>query len=177
MEFKSTAIDGLLEGIPFVSEDARGASMPFRLYENQTSITKPFVDFFSSTSRKDVVRGMHAESLDRMIYVSHGEVITAIADIRPASPTFGKVVTFYWGDHSRKALYIPDGCAHGYCVLSDRADYFYFFTKQFVKDMPKRAIVWNDPDLAIPWPVKEPILSEGDKKNQTLRQAFPEKFA
>jgi dTDP-4-dehydrorhamnose 3,5-epimerase len=122
-----------------------------------------------------VLRGLHPENWDKLVYVPHGEVFTALADVRPDSPTFGQIDTFQLGETNRCKLFIPRGLAHGFCVLSDEADYIYQVTAYY-DGTDTRAVAWNDPDLAVPWPISDPILSERDKTAPTMRDLFPDRF-
>jgi dTDP-4-dehydrorhamnose 3,5-epimerase len=134
-----------------------------------------FVQMNHSRSCRGVLRGLHAENWEKLVYVPHGEVFTAIADIRPDSPTFGRVQTFYLGGENGLTLFLPRGLAHGYCVLSDSADYTYQVT-QYYDGTDTRAVAWDDPDLDVRWPIDDPILSERDRRNPTLREMFPRRF-
>jgi dTDP-4-dehydrorhamnose 3,5-epimerase len=132
-----------------------------------------FVQANHSRSQRGVLRGLHAENWEKLVYVPHGEVFTALADLRPDSPTFGRTATFRLGDQHPQSLFVPRGLAHGYYVLSDEADYVYQVTAYY-DGSDTRAVAWNDPDLAIAWPSDQPILSERDQHNPTFRQLFPE---
>ncbi|HLZ25849.1 MAG TPA: dTDP-4-dehydrorhamnose 3,5-epimerase family protein [Chloroflexota bacterium] len=150
----------------------------FRLQDLESAVGDrlQFVQLNHSRSRRGALRGMHAEDWEKLVYVAHGEVFVALADIRPASPSFGQIETFSLGDECSLGVFIPRGVAHGYCVLSDVADYIYQVTAYYAgTDRP--AVAWDDPDLAIPWPIASPILSERDQHNPNLRQLFPERFA
>jgi dTDP-4-dehydrorhamnose 3,5-epimerase len=149
----------------------------FRLDEIEAAVKRPlrFVQMNHSRSSRDTLRGLHAENWDKLVYVSAGEVFTALADIRPDSPTFGKVETYHFTPESPRVVFIPTGVAHGYCVLSDEADYIYQVTAYY-DGSDRRAIAWNDPDLAVPWPVQHPILSERDLQAPRLRDLFPDRF-
>jgi dTDP-4-dehydrorhamnose 3,5-epimerase len=116
---------------------------------------------------------MHAENWEKLVYVPHGEVFTAIADLRRGSATFGQVETFVLGESNRSKVYVPRGMAHGFCVLTDDADYVYQVTDYYTgAETP--AVAWDDPDLAIPWPISDPILSAKDQHNPRLRDLFPD---
>jgi dTDP-4-dehydrorhamnose 3,5-epimerase len=132
-----------------------------------------FVQANHSRSRQGVLRGLHAENWDKLAYVPSGEVFTALADLRPDSPTFGRTATFRLGEEHPIVLFVPRGLAHGYYVLSDEADYMYHVTAYY-DGSDTRAVAWDDPDLAIEWPNMSPILSERDRQNPTLRQLFPD---
>jgi len=149
----------------------------FRLDEIEKAVGRQlrFVQMNHSRSSRDTLRGLHAENWDKLVYVSAGEVFTALADVRADSPTFGQVETFRFSPESGLTVFIPTGVAHGYCVLSDEADYLYQVTAYY-DGSDRRAIAWNDPDLAVPWPVQHPILSERDLQAPRLRDLFPDRF-
>jgi dTDP-4-dehydrorhamnose 3,5-epimerase len=149
----------------------------FRLDEVEAAVNRPlhFVQMNHSRSSRDTLRGLHAENWDKLVYVSAGEVFTALADVREDSPTFGQVETFQFTPEAGLAVFIPAGVAHGYCVLSDLADYIYQVTRYY-DGSDQRAIAWNDPDLAVPWPVHAPILSDRDRQAPLLRDLFPDRF-
>lgn len=122
-----------------------------------------------------VLRGFHAEPWDKCVYVARGTVFAAVADLRPDRATFGQVETFHLGDPpgERIRLFVAAGLANAYCVHGDvQADYLYDVTAEWF-DADKRAVAWNDPDLAVPWPVATPIMSDADRANPTLRERFP----
>jgi dTDP-4-dehydrorhamnose 3,5-epimerase len=177
MQIEKTPIEGLFVIKLDAREDSRGFLIEnFRMSELQKAMnTKPFVQGVHTRTMKGVLRGLHAEPWDKLIYVNQGKSVSVLADIRPESKTFGTFKMFELGENSRIALYAPNGLAHGCCVLSETADYTYLFTDEY-KGQPKRAVAWDDKDLNIPWPVKQPSLSDADTKNPTLRQLFPEKF-
>lgn len=151
----------------------------FRLNELEAEIGFEFkiVQSNHTHSLPNVIRALHAESWNKLVYPLSGKVFSAVVDIRPESPTFGQYETFYFDKNSHKALFIPKGLANSICVVGDApADYLYL-VDAYYDGSDKRAIVWNDPDLNIDWPIKDPIISERDRGNPTLRQLFPEKFS
>lgn len=128
-----------------------------------------------SYSLPHVIRGLHAENWNKLIYPLAGNVFIAIADIRLNSNTFGKVETFTIDHYSRVALFISNGLANSICVMGNEPiHYLYLVDNMYNGD--KTAVTWNDPDLDIKWPIENPILSERDKNNPTLRELFPAKF-
>jgi dTDP-4-dehydrorhamnose 3,5-epimerase len=135
-----------------------------------------FVQANHSRSRHGVLRGLHAEDWDKLVYVPRGEVFTALADLRPESPTFGHSATFLLGEQHPISLFVPRGLAHGYYVISDEADYVYQVTGYY-DGSDTRAVAWDDPDLAIDWPTGNPILSERDQHNPTMQDLFPARYA
>jgi len=160
-------------------EDDRGyfhEAFRLRDLEDYLGRTIPFVQVNHSRSRRNVLRGLHAENWDKLVYVPFGEVFTAVADIRPWSPTFGQVETFHFKDRNRPTVFLPAGLAHGYYVIGDTADYLYQVTNYY-DGTDTRAVAWNDADLAVPWPTRAPILSERDRNNPTLRELLPDAFA
>jgi dTDP-4-dehydrorhamnose 3,5-epimerase len=136
-----------------------------------------FVQGNHSRSQPGVIRGFHAEPWDKLVYVARGVVFAAIADIRPDSPTFGEVATFRLGDApgERVRLFVAEGLANAYAVVGEgEADYLYDVTREWTPDADKRAVAWDDPDLAVRWPVDAPLLSDDDRRNPTLRERFPD---
>ncbi len=130
-----------------------------------------------SRSQPGVLRGFHAEPWDKLVYVVRGLAFAAIADIRPDSPTFGEVRSFLLGDEpgERVRLFISVGLANSFCTLGDGpTDYLYDVSDYWRPGIDKRSVAWDDPDLAVEWPVAEPILSEADRANPTLREMFPD---
>ena len=119
------------------------------------------------------LRGFHAEPWSKLVYVVRGTAFCAIADVRVDSPTFGATETFLLGDPpgSAAALFLADGLANAYCAVTD-VDYVYLVTAEWSPDADKRAVAWDDPDLAVAWPVTDPVLSPADAANPTLRERF-----
>jgi len=116
-----------------------------------------------------VLRGFHAEPWEKLVYVVRGVPFCAIADIRPDSATF----TVGDPPGERIRLWVGEGLANAYCTLTD-LDYLYDVTAEYDPEADKRAVAWDDPDLAVSWPVETPELSEADRRNPTLRERFPE---
>jgi dTDP-4-dehydrorhamnose 3,5-epimerase len=173
---------GLLDGVvifnPATFEDDRGFFREaFRLRDLEEIVRQPvsFLQINHSRSHRNVLRGLHAENWSKLIYVPSGEVFAAFADIRPWSPTFGLVETVRFSETSRPTVFLPAGVANGYCVLSETADYIYYVTGYY-DGSDTRAVMWDDPDLAVPWPTRNPILSARDRQNPTLRELISERF-
>jgi dTDP-4-dehydrorhamnose 3,5-epimerase len=127
-------------------------------------------------SAPGVLRGFHAEPWDKLVYVVRGTAMAAIADIRPESPTFGRVETFHLGDRpgERLRLFVSEGLANAYCTYGDTGvDYLYDVSEEY-RPCDKRSVAWDDPDLAVQWPVTTPVLSDADRENPTLRQRVPD---
>jgi dTDP-4-dehydrorhamnose 3,5-epimerase len=131
-----------------------------------------------SRSQPGVLRGFHAEPWDKLVYCVRGLAFAAIADIRPESPTFGEVRTFTLGDApegERIRLFIAEGLANSFCTLGEGpTDYVYDVSDYWRPDIDKPSVAWDDPDLAVRWPIDEPILSDADRANPTLRDLHPD---
>lgn len=176
---KKTSISGLLKLERPIISDERGF---FReLFhkdelEKITGIKFDGVQMNHSHSKPGVIRGIHAEKWNKIIYPVSGQVFIAIVDIRPESPTFSQVATFTVDGSNRIGLFIPKGLANSFCVTGrENVDYIYL-VDAYWDGSDTRAIAWDDPDLNISWPVENPVISEGDKNNPKLRDLFPEKF-
>jgi dTDP-4-dehydrorhamnose 3,5-epimerase len=102
--------------------------------------------------------------------VLRGQVFDVAVDIRRGSPTYGQWVGEVLSDQDFCMLYIPVGFAHGFCVLSDEADFCYKVTAEYAAEL-ERGILWNDPDIGIEWPISEPILSARDAQLPPLQEA------
>jgi len=123
-----------------------------------------FVQWNHSLSVKNTLRGLHyqaAKPQGKLVRVVQGEVYDVAVDIRFGSPTFGKWVAEVLSAENKKQLFVPAGFAHGFCVLSATAEFIYACT-DYYHPQSEKGIIWNDPDLNIPWPVKNPVLSEKD---------------
>ncbi len=99
-----------------------------------------------------------------------GTVYDVAVDIRRGSPSFGRWVAVELSEEVPRQLWVPPGFAHGFCVVSESADFFYKCTEYYAPDA-ERGIAWNDPRLGIPWPVQEPLLSAKDRAAPTLDRA------
>jgi len=129
-----------------------------------------------SYSLPGVVRGIHADTWNKLVYPVSGNVFAAIADIRPESPTFGKVLTFEFTNEHRFALFVSKNLGNSFCVAGKDPVNLLYLVDDYYKGQTNIAVVWNDPDLNISWPVENAIVSEKDQQNPTLRQLFPQKF-
>ena len=131
-----------------------------------------------SRSQPGVLRGFHAEPWDKLVYVVRGNAMAAIADIRPDSDTFGEVETFHLGDPphgERIRLFISEGLANSFVTYgSSVVDYVYDVSDYWQPGIDKPSVAWDDPDLDVAWPVEDPVLSDADRTNATLRELFPD---
>lgn len=135
------------------------------------------VQWNHSLSIPNVIRGLHAEAWNKLVYPVTGKMFAALADIRPDSSTFGQTITVEIDtSKSPKAIFISNGIANSICVLGyNPVNYLYLVDAEYDgKDI--KAVAWDDPDLNIKWPLDNPIISERDRSNSTLRELFPQKF-
>ena len=167
MKFTSTAIKDVLVIEPKVFADQRGFFM--ETYRKDAfaehGIDVPFVQVNHSQSVRHTLRGLHYQvghPQGKLVRALRGEVFDVVVDIRHGSPTFGRWVSEVLSAKNKKLLFAPAGCAHGFCVLSDEAEFLYDCTDYYYPQGEK-GIIWNDPDLGIPWPTSEPLLSEKDR--------------
>ncbi len=130
-------------------------------------------DNFSSSTR-GVLRGLHYQkppkAQSKLVLVLSGEIFDVAVDIREGAPTYGHWLGVTISGKDPRMLYIPDGFAHGFCVLSEKASVLYKTTAEYDPDMD-RGIIWSDPQVGVRWPVDQPILSERDAKLPTLAMA------
>jgi dTDP-4-dehydrorhamnose 3,5-epimerase len=126
-----------------------------------------------SRSSKGILRGLHFQEPNaqgKLVQVLAGAVYDVAVDIRRGSPTFGRWVGVELSADNRRQLWVPPGFAHGFCVLSESADFHYKCT-DFYSPTSEHGIAWNDPDLGIPWPVTSPLLSAKDSAAPRLKDA------
>lgn len=176
---KKTSIPGLLvlERPTFVDERGFFREV-FHLDELEKVTGEKFnlAQWNHSLSKPGVIRGLHAENWNKIVYCVTGKMFTAIVDLRVDYGTFGKVETFILNEENKIALFIPKGLANSVCTAGEDDVNYLYLVDEYYDGTDTKAIAWDDPDLAIKWPVKDPMISERDKKNSTIRQLFPEKF-
>jgi dTDP-4-dehydrorhamnose 3,5-epimerase len=183
MKVQSTQIPGVLIVEPTVFGDDRGFFLEsFNEREMRNiGIDAHFVQDNHSHSQRNVLRGLHYQinqSQGKLVRVVSGEVFDVAVDVRRDSPTFGKWVGVELSAENKRMFWLPPGLAHGFVVLSESADFLYKATDYYAQEF-ERTILWNDPDLAIEWPlVGQPILSSKDAAGKTFRESevFEGKF-
>ncbi|MGN0846034.1 MAG: dTDP-4-dehydrorhamnose 3,5-epimerase [Kiritimatiellia bacterium] len=170
--FEAGPIPGLVVITPDVFKDARGwfaeAYHAQRYFEN--GVKAVFVQDNRSFSTKDVVRGLHFQlhrPQAKLVSVVRGAVWDVAVDIRWGSPTFRQWCGVELSAENGRQFYIPAGFAHGFCVLSDEAE-FHYKCSEFFDPKDDRGLQWNEPAIGVKWPVERPILSQKD----TLRMPF-----
>jgi dTDP-4-dehydrorhamnose 3,5-epimerase len=170
-----TAIPDVLILEPRVFADDRGCffeSFNQRAFDAAVGRTVTFVQDNHSVSRKNVLRGLHCQDprpQGKLVRVVRGAVFDVAADIRPGSPTCGRWVGVELTAANRRQLWVPPGLAHGFLVLSEEAEFLYKTTDFYAPDC-ERCIVWNDPTLAIDWPLSgPPLLSPKDARGERFQ--------
>lgn len=179
MKFTPLEIPDVILIEPKVFEDDRGFFLESYREDLfvQNGIRTKFVQDNHSLSSKGVVRGLHYQiepkAQAKLIRVTQGSVFDACVDIRPGSKTFGKSVSIELNAKNKKMLYVPEGFAHGFCVLENGTEFFYKVSN-FYSLEDERGILWNDPALGIQWPKLDvPYqLSKKDQTNPTFKEVF-----
>jgi dTDP-4-dehydrorhamnose 3,5-epimerase len=181
MQVVRTEIPEVLVIEPQVFGDDRGffyESYNERAFAKATGLSVRFVQDNHSRSARNVLRGLHYQARlpqGKLVRVSAGEIYDVAVDIRRSSPSFGKWVAVVLSAANRKMCWIPSGFAHGFLVTSDHAEVQYKTTDYYAPEH-ERCVVWNDRDLAIPWPLRgEPVVSAKDRAGLSLKEAevFP----
>jgi len=138
----------------------------------EAGITARFVQENQSRSGRGVLRGLHFQrkpkALAKLVRCLSGSIFDVAVDCRPGSPTFGKWVGETLSDENRRMLYVPEGFAHGFVVTSESADVSYKQTGYWSQEH-EAGILWNDPDVAVLWPVEKPQLAEKDRRLPNLK--------
>lgn len=176
MQIIPSRLAGALIIEPRVFGDARGFFMETwnAARYAEAGIALDFVQDNLSFSRRGVLRGLHFQKPNpqgKLVYVLEGEVFDVAVDIRVGSPTFGQWESVVLSSENRRQFYVPPGFAHGFCVTSETALFAYKCTDLY-NPAAEGSVLWNDPDLAIPWPVSDPELSAKDKVGVRLKD-FP----
>lgn len=175
MDVSETALPGVLIFSPRVFEDARGDF--FEIYRKSTltelGMNVEFVQENQSRSRRNVLRGMHfqiRQAQGKLLRVVAGEIFDVVVDLRRSSPGFGKWFGAPLSAENRKMLWVPEGFAHGFLVLSEYADVIYKTTDYYAPEH-ERCLRWDDPTVGIAWPVQTaPVLSTKDAKGRSLHE-------
>ncbi|WP_139558119.1 dTDP-4-dehydrorhamnose 3,5-epimerase [Methylotetracoccus oryzae] len=180
MKVEATALPGVLLIEPRVFGDSRGyffESWNRQRYREQ-GVEIDFVQDNLSYSERGVLRGLHCQQpygQGKLVQVLEGEVFDVAVDIRRGSPTFGKSVSVYLSAENRRQLYIPPGFAHGFGVTSPHALFSYKCTDAYHPEC-EFTVLWNDPALALEWPIANPSLSDKDVKGLRLQDIPPDRL-
>jgi dTDP-4-dehydrorhamnose 3,5-epimerase len=175
MRIIPTAIPDAVVLEPRVFEDPRGFFMEtyHRRQFAEVGITAEFVQDNQSRSSRSVLRGLHYQiehPQGKLCRVVRGEIYDVVVDLRRSAATFGHWVGVSLSEQNRRQFYVPAGFAHGFVVLSEVAELLYKCT-EFYSPQHERTIRWDDPELGIDWPVREPLLSPKDANGVAFRAA------
>ncbi|MBA1272997.1 dTDP-4-dehydrorhamnose 3,5-epimerase [Stutzerimonas azotifigens] len=177
MNVIETSLPGVLVIEPKVFGDARGffyESFNAARFEDATGVKREFVQDNHSKSQRGVLRGLHyqiQQPQGKLVRVVAGEVFDVAVDLRRSSPTFGKWFGIHLNAESHRQLWIPEGFAHGFVVLSETAEFLYKTTDYYAPAY-ERSLLWNDPALGIEWPIDQaPQLSPKDVAGLPLSEA------
>ena len=172
LKFINKPLPGVLLIEPMVFSDERGFFMETYHAKKyaEAGIPGPFVQDNHSHSQRGTLRGLHYQLKNpqgKLVYAVKGEILDVAVDIRKGSPHFRRWTGNLLSEQNKRQLYIPEGFAHGFCVLSETADVIYKCT-DFYAPGDEYGIFWADESIDIVWPIETPILSEKDKKNPRL---------
>ena len=177
MKCAPTAIEGVLLLEPQVFTDERGyffESYNARRFRDASGFEPVFVQDNQSSSRRNVVRGLHYQvgvPQGKLVRVISGTVFDVVVDLRAASPSFGRWIGTELSAANRRQLWVPPGCAHGFLTLSEEAECVYK-TTEYWSPAHERTLLWNDAQLGIAWPLAgEPILSAKDRVGTPFAEA------
>ena len=177
MKITKTSIEDLLIIEPQVFGDQRGfffESFNRQIFAEQTGLKLDFVQDNHSRSQRNVLRGLHyqiKQPQGKLVRTIIGEIFDVAVDIRKSSSTFGQWIGVILSADNKKQIWVPEGFAHGFLVLSDVAEILYKTTDFYAPEY-ERSILWNDADIKIDWPlIDQPILSAKDKAALPLKQA------
>ncbi len=175
-EFVPLALPGVSLIKPQIFGDDRGFFLELYKHSDfiRAGIPEHLVQDNYSRSSKGVLRGLHYQKSSRaqgkLVTCLKGCIFDVAVDIRKGSPRFGQWTGIELSGESKQLLYIPAGFAHGFQVLSDTAEVLYKCTDEY-SPAEDRGIIWNDPDINIDWPLKDPVLSGKDKVNPRIMNA------
>ena len=174
MQFRETGLPGVVLIEPDVHQDARGFFLETWHQQKyaEAGIAGQFVQDNHSHSSRGTLRGLHAQlrrPQGKLVRAVEGEMFDVAVDIRRGSPSFGRWVGFVLSGSNFRQLWIPPGFAHGFCVLSERVHVEYKCTEFYDRE-DEIAIAWNDVQIGIEWPVRDPILSKRDASARPLAE-------
>jgi dTDP-4-dehydrorhamnose 3,5-epimerase len=176
--FERLSGSDVIRVMPRAFRDSRGFFMEWYKEDEfaAAGITRRFVQVNHSRSGQGVLRGLHFQQPPRpqakLVRVVRGAIFDVAVDIRQHSPAYGRWIGEILSEENNVMLYIPEGYAHGFCVLSPEADVLYACTDMYAPEC-EAGIVWNDPALAIDWPVKNPLVSDKDASLPLLSRVIP----
>ena len=177
MKVISTKIPDVLILEPLVFQDERGFFLETwnaNKFENEVKVDTQFVQDNHSRSARSVLRGLHYQIIrpqGKLVRVARGRIFDVAVDLRKSRPTFGRWVSHELSEDNHRQLWVPPGFAHGFLVLSEIADVLYK-TTDYYAPKSERCLIWNDPQIAIDWPLNhEPLLSAKDRSGTAFGNA------
>ena len=178
MIFQELSLPGLLLITPQVFEDERGFFLERysqRIFQEQGGLDITFVQDNHSRSARGVLRGIHFQlppyAQDKLVWVTHGEVLDVAVDLRRELPTFGQWASATLSAANRQMLLVPKGFGHAFLVLSETVDFLYKASDFYAKAY-ERGICWDDPQIGVEWPLHDPILSARDQQQPSLAEVL-----
>ncbi len=180
MNILRTSLDGLLVVDPHVFEDPRGSFMEtyHKLGYAEAGIDRIFVQDNLSHSVQAALRGLHYQvdhPQAKLVQVIKGAIFDVAVDIRRGSPTFGQWASVELSDRNRRQIFIPEGFAHGFCVLTETAYVVYKCTEFYAPD-DEGGILWSDRKIGIDWPVTDPLVSAKNSQYPCLNDVPPKRL-
>ena len=176
MEIKKRKLEGVFEITLAPITDSRGFFM--RAYDNdifeKAGLVRPWrQENHSRSEQSGIIRGLHFQfppfSETKLVRCIRGTILDVFVDLRSGTPTLGQWDSIELSEENKKLIIIPRGFAHGFCTLSEVSEVLYKVDNVYSRDH-ESGLLWNDPDLAIEWPTKQPVLSAKDERNQTLKE-------
>lgn len=180
MKVETTTLPGVIIVTPVVHTDERGAFRECwqRARYAEAGLPDEWVQDNVSLSRRGVLRGLHFQQpapQGKLVTALRGDILDVAVDVRRASPHFGRHVAVRLSSENARQLWIPEGFAHGFVVLSDEALVHYKVTTPYFPG-GDRTIAWDDPDIGIDWPVSQPIMSAKDAAARRLADFVPDEL-
>lgn len=180
MKLIRTEIEDVVIVEPKIFGDRRGffSEVYRKSWFDEAGVPSVFVQDNLSRSKKNTLRGLHYQFRNaqaKLVMATRGAVLDVAVDIRRGSPTFGKYVSAVLSEDNKRMIFIPEGFAHGFKVITDEADFQYKCSNYYDPES-ERSIFWNDPAIGIDWDVSEPLLSEKDMKAPLLSEMKEEEL-
>jgi dTDP-4-dehydrorhamnose 3,5-epimerase len=180
LKFTEKSLPGVLMIEPAVFDDDRGFFMEtYHMAKyGEAGAGRSFVQDNHSHSKRFTLRGLHYQlkhPQGKLVFVVVGEILDIAVDIRRGSPTFGRWTGTLLSDKNKRQLFIPEGFAHGFCVLSETANVIYKCTDLYTPG-DEYGILWSDPTIDIVWPIENPILSKKDAESPALNDVPEEQL-
>lgn len=177
MTVEETSLPGLLLVNLDIFPDERGSFREVWQAEKMEALGLPQLHPVQCNISETVyggLRGIHADPWDKYVHVAYGTAFVALVDLREGEPTFGKYLTFEASPS--RAIFVPKGFGNSIQATSEKVVYVYLVTAHWKPGLTYPAVAFDDPDLAIPWPIggEKAIISDKDRKNPTMRQAYPD---